>query len=569
MKKFVLVLALTVLALTAFTLPVSQPAAAASPDDLTALAAFAPADAFSFIAIRTDQGYIDALDGLIDRVNAATGTQIDSLDDLINLLVLSLPNFDGDFDENVRPWLGDTAAAWLPETLSLLFGGDMNAGVIALSVTDAAAAEAFLDTLLANAPEGEELAKSSTDDGTLYAATEPGEGSLLLTETALFITADFDDVVLPGDDVQSLEDTANFAAGLDALPGDDYNIIAYSDTTDLFSFLADQVSSADLPPGITLDFLNDISGPAVAGFTILNGRTLTIDTAQVANGLPPAFEALQTAPLDLSLMESIPAETALLIAGSGMGDQLAYLSDAFYALSDYLVEMGLDLGAELGLEGFQLRDIATFLRFAFRATYGVEVRDVLGWLDGSSATLFTVAPGGPMGVTFGGGTIYTTDDPEATAAFVEGQSENLLRIFPGATFEDGIITISEEAQVMAGMPATVIGSNDSVYVSGSIDAVGLALGLTDGDAITSTDAYIYEAGLFVENPNSVWLIAMDPIRDTVAALLDMTGMGDSDDAMVLMNVLGLFESAGISSNASEDGLTTTTRLTLTLSEAAE
>jgi len=69
MKKMMFVLAL-LLALTSFAgIVAADNVQAASPlDDLTALAAYAPADTAFFAAMRTDDAFLDELDVLIGRV---------------------------------------------------------------------------------------------------------------------------------------------------------------------------------------------------------------------------------------------------------------------------------------------------------------------------------------------------------------------------------------------------------------------------------------------------------------------------------------------------------------------
>lgn len=606
MKKLTLLFLLLVLALTAFALPAS----AAAPEDLTMLADVAPEGTPSFIAIRTDDGYIEALDGLLARVaEVVPDLRGFTISDLLDTVALNIPGFTGDFDENVRPWLGDSAAAFTLTFDPLMTGeGNMAGGVLVISVTDAAAAEVFLDTLLARDLENAELLKEETEDGILYGNTrEPGV--FLLTESLLIIAErrDIPALVLPGEDAPSLADSEVFQNALESLPGDDYNIIAYNDSREIVGqalAMVQEELAGQLPFELDMTMWGDFLGVNIAGFTILNGRTLTIDAVTVADAAPEALAPLSGGTVNLDFLDNVPNSAALLIAGEGFGGDLAFLTDAFYLLSDFLVQSGLTPGAmdpsiPEPLADFQLRDLFTFFRFAFRATFGVEVEDVLAWTDGTNANFITVEPGGMMGVQTGMGLLYETTDPAATADFVAGIARNVQKVFSEATFENGVVTVPEDGQIFPGMQAQVVGSNETLYATGTESAVALALGLeTDAAPLTDSDIYAYEASLFPANTNSVLLIYMPPVRAAFEAMVAQmeanmdANMGDMDaegseegrrgergenmrdrhmmmspeDVEIVRGLLGLLDSSAIASSSSADGLLSVARLTLTLSE---
>ncbi len=585
MKKLIVLMCIMVLALTALAIP----AGAASPEDLTALADIAPVDAPFFAAIRTDAGYIEELDALIAKAGESIPDLAGfSLSDQIEIAILSSPEFEGGFDENIAPWLGDTAAVFVLNSEVLMHGMDgrgMTGGtVIALSITDAEAAEAFLDTAFADDLASEDGFKEITDGGVIY-RDRPSEGGILVTESVLLVAgadADFDAVILPGEDAQSLADTADFQDTLALLPGDDYNIIAYADMRDVMEVMMVEMQREFGPMaeelGIDLSMMADLGSTQAFGFTILNGRTLTIDGATYAPNTPEEFAAHISQPINPDFLANVPDTAFLLIAGEGIGRNLGALTEAFYMLSDLLVEQGLTPGAmDPSLPSFaadrQLRDIATFARFAFRATFGVEVQDVLAWIDSDFTTFATLTNEGPFDVQSGMGLVFATDEPDATAEFVDGLAANVQRVFTQATFEDGIVTLPEDGQVFPGLPAMLAGSNDSVFAMGTDSAVSLALGLeSDAAPLTDSDIYAYESGLFLENTNGLLFINMEPVRATVAGLLvayaeEIEEMGTSPEELeMLKNMLGLLDSSIISTANSEDGTVGTVRATLTLNE---
>lgn len=142
MKKLLLLL---------LALLLSAPAVIAAPTaDLVALARYAPSDSLAFAAIRTDDAYLQTLDSLFTTVAAKLPSGIVppgiALQPLLNLAAQQITGQD--FATGIRTWLGDTAALAVlspnPDSRNFQLGL-----LAAISITDRAAAEAFVTKLSA------------------------------------------------------------------------------------------------------------------------------------------------------------------------------------------------------------------------------------------------------------------------------------------------------------------------------------------------------------------------------------------------------------------------------------
>src|SRR5690606_10606636 len=97
------------------------------------------------------------------------------------------------------------------------------------SVSDNEGAEAWLDDYFADALEDETIVKSEEADGTLYVSELSFDTSVLLADGVMFIgmSPALETIVMPGDDLVNLAQTAEFQDAISALPLDDYNALVY------------------------------------------------------------------------------------------------------------------------------------------------------------------------------------------------------------------------------------------------------------------------------------------------------------------------------------------------------
>jgi len=191
--KRLMILILTLL----LALAVAVPASANQPtDELTALAAFAPADTVAFGVARIDDGYIETLEGVVNsRLEAVAavlpeGTLPPSVD-----IDAASPGF-----AEFRAFGGDHVALFLPSTEAVVQGED-NPFVGLVPIEDFDAAIAYFDDLYEFDLDFGDIVKVEQEDGSvLYEAAVSFVQSTLVTEE-FAITGMIDSVVMPGDDI--------------------------------------------------------------------------------------------------------------------------------------------------------------------------------------------------------------------------------------------------------------------------------------------------------------------------------------------------------------------------------
>jgi hypothetical protein len=589
MRKVVLVLAL----LLVFGAAVI-PAAAVPTADLTALASVFPANTAIFAAIRTDDGYIETLDSVIARLNQVlpASQRIDSLRDTFDMGAGML---GGSFDSVIRSWLGDTAAIGVD--ISYLIDRDERndylAATLAIAVTDSAAAVEFTRGLLSSQGDFDEQYTVEESDGvTIFRPSrqEPrldGVIPFMFTE-AYMVMGNLAPVM---NRMARLDSSAAFTDTMSALPLGDYNIAAYIDTRALFdaqmTMLADMGDMAEMQEmiGMLAGISNNLGSMGV-GFTIVDGRSLTIDIVSTAN--PEAMaEALGFDPDAMVTAQPIdPAFARFIPAGTPIVTHVTNLSGAYDALLT-----GLRSG--VSLSGADAEDVEEALaeiesgiagvEFAIRGLTGLDLEDdILSWMTGDLALWVGLSPAaaratslfgalaGGLPVDFGI-LIDATADPDGAAALVEGLKSALTFAARQTPANSGTrITVTDEtiggnaavsvSIVDRSLPfpiELVVGASADVFAMGTRAAVEAAL--NPGVGLDSDPAF--QEALRYALPDTVQLqyLAGAPLAP-LFRLLPMEG--SADDAQALVDFVSLISSSSISSSTA-NGLSYA-RLVLTL-----
>ena len=538
-------------------LAVAVPASANQPtDELTALAAFAPADTVAFGVARIDNGYIETLEGVINsRLEAVAATLPEgtvppaiTADDIAPVA-------------EFRAFAGDYIAFFVPSAQAVVQGDD-NPFVGLTTVEDFDAAIAYFDDLYEFDMEFGDIEKVEQEDGSvLYEATVSFLDSTLVT-TDLAITGSIASVVMPGDDMLSLADTETFQNAVAALPEAEYNIFGYLNNDPIVAVLEEFAPSALEGTGITVDFdlLAESLGQFAVGFTLLEGRVLTVDVVQVAPAL------IDATPLDLSVLDSVPADTPFVIQGGGIGGTLAGMTDALYLLNDLLLEQGLLPIPDAGpLDFLGPDDIATFITLSLEGTYNFDLAETLAWMDGDF--LLAMRPRLNINDLFDSGLdfafLLATDNPEATAALVEEVAKNTIAAFSAATFEDGMLRTPLGALIsQPELGVSAMTSTDSFLAMGSAALVDDML--APEAALSGTDNYAFESSLFVDDPYLLFYIDFAPIAQLLVDGVEAINMGLDGNSDALNTLAALLDSSAISAGRA-DGIATT-RLTITLGE---
>jgi len=538
--------------------------ASAQDDETTtgplALAEYVPAEAVVFASVSTSDDFIETANNLIaeyaGRIAEATGEPLDAVD------VRELFTDGGDA-EALSAWLGESAAVIAP-SVSILLNDPNDALIGLLQVADFEAALDYYDSLYAADVESGDYVVIEQEDGSvLYEAQLSFLSDLLITEeVAVFGAAD--DVLLPGADARRLNDDATFNETINALPEDTYNALVYINPQPGFT-LAQQLLplflGADTPEDLDLEAVGEVVGSQALGFTLLDERTLTMDYAQFG-----ATTELAEDPLDLAMLDYVPADAAFVIEAQGLGATLSGALAALYELDAFLVESDLTPPEAQQVLGFVgPGDLATFITLSLEGTYGIDLEETLQWLNGDFVLYLrpVLTEASPLGGTVESGWVVNTDNPEATADLVAATAELAQRQFDPATFEDDTLTVPFGAVIsLPEFSRLVMTANDDVFAVGTGDTIERAL--DPDDTITDTDAYAFESDLFLDDPSLLFYINVEPLREFTLTLLEDSGMANEDDLEAASALLNLLDSAAITTNRAER--TSTARFTLTLSE---
>lgn len=588
MKKVVLVLALLLMFGAAVI-----PAAAVPTADLTALASVFPANTAVFAAIRTDDGYIETLDSVIARINQVlpASQRIDSLRDTFDMGAGML---GGSFDSVIRSWLGDTAAIGVD--ISLLIDDDERndylAATLAIAVTDSAAAVEFTRGLLSSQGDFDEQYTVEESDGvTIFSPTTDGprlDGVIPFMFTENYVV--MGNLAPVMNRMARLDSSAAFTDTMSALPLGDYNIAAYIDTRALFdaqmTMLSDMGSMAEMQEmiGMLAGISNNLGSIGV-GFTVVDGRSLTIDIVSTAN--PEAMAealgfdagAMVTAqPIDPAFARFIPAGTPIVT-------HVTNLKAAYDGLLAGL-RAGASFGGDEEMTQEMLAEIESGLagvEFAVRGLTGLDLEDdILSWMTGDLAIWVGLSPAAAQATSLFAGLagglpvdfgilIDASANPDKAAALVEGLKSALTFAARQTPADSGTrITVTNEtiggnaavsvSIVDRSLPfpiELVVGSSADVFAIGTRAAVEAAL--NPGAGMDSDPAF--QEALRYALPDTVQLqyLAGAPLAP-LFRLLPMEGR--ADDAQVMVDFVSLLSSSSISS-ATANGLSYV-RLVLTL-----
>jgi len=139
------------------------------------------------------------------------------------------------FAGDVRPWLGNSVAVFLPSFDPMMSGGVDMPIVVAAQITDQAGADEFLSIAM---PDIMELYERVEQDGTIVYRASSSDAAFVVTDNVL-LAGMVNSVVLPGADAVNLLETGQFRNTLAGLPEDAYNIVVYTDFTGLVDISGD------------------------------------------------------------------------------------------------------------------------------------------------------------------------------------------------------------------------------------------------------------------------------------------------------------------------------------------
>lgn len=581
--------------------------------ELNDLARYFPADVPVFVAVRTDDAFFSELDGIIAKVAAALPSGAPAPDTIVEMLDKALADTEPpmSFQEDIRPWLGDTIAVGvleIPErngsSMEMLGRrapiDDESPVLVAVSITDRAAVTDFFINGMTES--GTEFERTDVADVTIITpieseATETPDGGgsesskkvvFVIRDDALFITNQPESATTLPD--SNLADNADFNETFALLPGDDYNITLYMD---FGVFIKENIANdpdAEQVMGLLGGMFNAF-GPQVWGVTLLDGVSLTFDAAQRITD-PAAFEEFgfpitSISPIDPDFAAHIPAGATLAMHSTDLNRSF---NGGFDMLEKMIADMSeMDLGNQSELE--EATEGIAQIESAFTAFTGLDLReDVLPWMTGDYALFIMPNPKLNVRSQFGifqtlpvdfGMAIEVTDSAAADKT-VEGLTEAVERIAAMVEEqENASAKIELTTETIAGTDVSVItitskespwpvelliGANDEVFALGTRNAVQAILtrdgGLPSDAAYSNAQAYVlentYALGYF--GPQSLL-----PLADLITAFADEDDDEAEQNAEAARKLIGLVQSAISSQTIDADG-NAVTRVVITLSE---
>ncbi|MFW5691190.1 MAG: hypothetical protein ACOCXZ_01705 [Chloroflexota bacterium] len=599
-KRFIALMALLLL-----TVPFLSSVQAVPTADLTALARYYPEDAPLFAAIRTDDGYFETLNGLVDQINANLGGgvipasfTIPTAPELLDQIIL---NGDGAFLGVTFDWVGETLAfgttAFTPEPAALL----------ALDVNDRELAETELRGLLVDT--------SSSDvvevEGYLLFANEAERTFIALTEDAAIVSDQRAAVVAAAERADAtLADSETFNATLSLLPQGDYNIAAYADLAALTELAMMMTMSA--PPDGTMELAPMMPGmdetaqsKLAIGATILDGRSLVLDLALrpdnpdvVVN--QPGY--VEEQPVNLDFAAYLPAYTQLAIldndAKASFDAGFAALDALGPMLQAQLIPMlqmemdGMDGMGEGPFGQMGMLDLSTvnfggalknFITQIFAGFTGLNLEDdVLAWQTGDYAMTASLLPvASDLVFTLDITSVTAATDPAAAADVVSqlttaGELYNLGLLTENIAEANALVLPDLIPSLPVDLPPPtvpaeareidlIVASDDNVFVVGSRPGATYAL-TQDGPSLLDNPVYQYASSLFLPESYQVWYASGVDIANAILALAPLADE-DTEDLMELRFVIAQVESLTISVSRLGDGVDVA-RLTLSLPESA-
>jgi hypothetical protein len=574
----------------------AAPTLAVPPAELAGLARYFPESTVMFAAIRTDDGYIDALNSVFGRVAALAGQSAPP--DLREGLEQIFQAFDGGLS-GVRAWIGDTAAVGLTSAdMSAFMGSDVPV-MGAISITDQAKADAAIQKVFNLAGDGSMYERIEDGDRIIY-QQKPEISSVntayTLLPDAMIITPRLPFVMPDG----ALASDPDFADTLALLPEPDYNIIAYFDIKALVDFSmalnAQMGMQQPIVPQAFEGFMDALSAQ-VWGLTIRDDRTLVMDFAQPVN--MAAFETSGMAfitdmpPVDPAFAAYIPADTPLVTQGTAFGSSFRLGLENLKLLGTLIQEQLRQMpeSAFRSESERALRDVnwgqalSAFINLGFAGVTGLNLeKDVLPWMDGDYALYLR-----PLALPAELGTDATLDFAFVIQATDAQGPARLVSALSSAFDQYGISYTAEavgEGQALAltapirlFFPEAVrarmgrtpevdflIGQNDDRFAIGSRKAVTFSLN-PKGDNLADSAAYQEAWGYALEGSQTFAYLntaAFVPFVDEIISRQDASTfrVRDLQDLKTLLN---LFSSSSLSAVA-RDNSASVGRAVLTLAE---
>lgn len=408
MRRFLIGLLLVVTcSLTSIMITAAQetPAPDTKFGTLRTLANYLPQNSIFYAAVRTDPGYIETLDGLINRLAEALpeGTLPVGFDPRLSaLLDMGVSRaFEVDFKSGVRPWLGEALAFGIGPLDALAddsFANNENVDYgFFIDITDREAATAFLESALPNLYFDTAFQRQDEADYTRFTPVEnyiPVD--FFVSDSLMVIGSNPNVLPMAGAPEMNLNNNAYFDHALLALPADSYHAVYYVDFPSLLSYAFSSPYSLRDERPLAAAALRTV-GPLAGGGTMVRegegAQTLILDTLLSEGNLTGieafGFELGDPVRLDPEFLPVIPSNAALAIHGTNPLGVVELLTRNYPVVEPYIYNAAL---SGIDYYGYSLTTVATitaltreFPKFPaiisgnlFGLDYEKEVKNLLG-----------------------------------------------------------------------------------------------------------------------------------------------------------------------------------------------
>ncbi len=229
---------------------------------------------------------------------------------------------------------------------------------------------------------------------------------------------------------------------------------------------------------------------------------------------------------------------------------------------------------EQALEEMNVEGALNLIRITFTGFTGLNLEDVLAWMDGDFALYARMIPftdpvrGLPM--TFDLAAVIETGDPEGTQALLDGLANGLAECHLDCTRVElsggNVIVLPDPLEnLMQDLPTAaadapeldfLVGTNDEVFVAGTRAAATYSLA-PGGDSLAQNPAVRAAQAYLLPNTVQLWYADIGALADLIEELAPR----EQEAAAALR----LFNTATISSTIAGDG-TSIVRFVITLAE---
>jgi hypothetical protein len=393
------------------------------------------------------------------------------------------------YDSDIAPWLGTRAGAFLNGYDA---GSDEVDGALVVAVTDAGAAQSFAEKAAA---EDGGAGKEQDYNGVQLTLSRDGDsafgvdGDFLLAGTVQAVEDAID--AGDGDNFAGVDDSTT---GLDAAP-DDAVFSLYADPQKALELVKDSKALPADQLGQIEDQLGQLGdGPVDAWGSV------TDSSFSIGASAPAGQDA--TDPTDL--LKSLPGDSWLAFAATGVGDQISSALDQFKA------------GFEAGLHE-QAPGLADQVdpEQIFQEATGLNLEQDLGWIGDLGGFVEGTSVFG-----LGGGLVITTDDEGAAKDAVSklqsalGKSRS-LKVTPT---QAGFDIQAKEAPI----GGHVVVEDGKMIVAAGADTVDDVL--SPSESLGDSDTFQAAEDDLGDGLTPGFFVNFAPILD----LIDSTGESDSD-----------------------------------------